>query len=357
MQLLYGKFNIYLYFCTYYFYLKTGYFLIFISETTIDKNMTKRISIILIGLISLVGCKCNNEKEVEQFKALPFPGVNIPTMLTDPQAQGKYYVEHYWDGFLDMAGKYPSDSILVSGVKKDDIEQAFVNYIAPLDGLQPQVTDQALSNLWGQLVVAVEKDTSSNILETIVGLAEKYLYDPNSPYRNEDYYFFFADGMSKYEKISPELRGRYKFEAERCSLNKRTTPANDFKFADKRGKIRNLYSIKADYTLLFFTNPGCSACLDIITVLREEPHISELISSGTLAVVNIYIDEDINEWRGYMSIYPENWYNGFDPYGAIRSEVLYDVRAIPSLYLLDSEKKVILKDAPENVVFNILSAL
>ncbi len=319
--------------------------------------MVKKISILLLGLFVLVGCKCKNVKEVEQFKALPFPTVNIPTMITDVEAQTKYYVEHFWDAFLNMAGGYPSDSLLVLGVKKEDIEQAFVNYITPLDALQPSVSDQAIINFWNNLVIADQKDTSSNVLETIVKLAEKYLYDPNSPFRNEDYYFFFADGMSKYEQIDPVLRGRYAFEASRCSLNKRGTPAADFKFKDKRDRIRSLYSIKADYTLLFFTNPGCSACLDIITVLKDSPQISEMISMGKLAVVNVYIDEDIEAWRSYMPIYPENWYNGYDPYGNIRSEILYDVRAIPSLYLLDSEKKVILKDAPENTLFNLLSAI
>ena len=73
-----------------------------------------------------------------------------------------------------------------------------------------------------------------------------------------------------------------------------------------------------------------------------------------MAVLNIYIDEDLQGWRDYMPIYPEEWYNGFDPDLAIRTENLYDVRAIPSLYLLDEEKRVILKDAPENRLFNLL---
>ena len=108
-------------------------------------------------------------------------------------------------------------------------------------------------------------------------------------------------------------------------------------------------------TLLFFSNPGCEACMNIINVLKEEPKISQMISGGQLAVVNIYIDEDISEWRSYMPVYPDEWYNGFDPDLAIRTEKLYDVRAIPSLYLLDAEKRVIMKDAPENRLFNFLA--
>jgi hypothetical protein len=57
-----------------------------------------------------------------------------------------------------------------------------------------------------------------------------------------------------------------------------------------------------------------------------------------------------------MPIYPEEWYNGFDPDCVIRNTGLYNVRAIPSLYLLDAEKKVILKDAPEDKVFSAIAS-
>jgi hypothetical protein len=58
-----------------------------------------------------------------------------------------------------------------------------------------------------------------------------------------------------------------------------------------------------------------------------------------------------------MPIYPDRWYNGFDPDLAIRGESLYNVRAIPSLYLLDKEKVVLMKDAPEKKVFDYLNRL
>ncbi|MDE7122932.1 MAG: DUF5106 domain-containing protein, partial [Alistipes sp.] len=41
---------------------------------------------------------------------------------------------------------------------------------------------------------------------------------------------------------------------------------------------------------------------------------------------------------------PSSWIDACDPSGAIRSEGLYDLRAIPSLYLLDARKRVLLKD-------------
>ena len=98
-------------------------------------------------------------------------------------------------------------------------------------------------------------------------------------------------------------------------------------------------------------------CKEIIDVLDNDPVISKLIAGGTMKVLNIYIDEDLEAWRSYMPIYPDEWYNGFDPDFVIRNEELYNVRAIPSLYLLDEDKTVMLKDAPENRLFDYLVRL
>ena len=66
--------------------------------------------------------------------------------------------------------------------------------------------------------------------------------------------------------------------------------------------------------------------------------------------MNIYIDHDIDEWLAYADTYPKEWYNGYDHKYIIRTDRIYNVRAIPSLYLLDKDKKVIMKDAiPENI--------
>jgi hypothetical protein len=183
----------------------------------------------------------------------------------------------------------------------------------------------------------------------------KYLYDPNSPLRNEDHYAFYAARLAKSDLVEPVIREKYAREVRLAALNRTGTKAADFRFTDKRGRTYTLYGINSELTLLFFSNPGCGACKEIIDVLNNDPVISKLIADGTMKVLNIYIDEDLEAWRSYMPIYPETWYNGFDPDLVIRGETLYNVRAIPSLYLLDREKTVIMKDAPEARLFDWLS--
>ena len=313
-----------------------------------------RNSIFTILLLAVLAVSCSQGKKAEQFKALPFPDIAPPAMMTDPQNIAEYLAEHYWDRFIDPSRTYPSDSMMVSGVKKGDIEQKFADWAYILDMISFQKAEKALSGLYSKALACEQADTASAVFEFFNETAYKYFYDPNSPLRNEDYYNVYVRKLAEYAGLTPEMKGKHEFDVRMTSLNRVGTVAADFKFADKYGRFHTLHGIKAPLTLLFFSNPGCNACMDIINVLKGEPAIASMISDGTLAVLNIYIDEDLQGWRDYMPIYPQEWYNGFDPDLVIRTDNLYNVRAIPSLYLLDEEKRVILKDAPENRLFDLL---
>lgn len=298
---------------------------------------------------------CGQGRKPEPFVALPFPSVSLPGMISSQQEAAEYIAEHFWDDFADPSRNYPCDSLMSSGVSKGDVEKAFADWTGILEMNDLGVVSRSVKRLCDKALACERKDSSSNVLETVALLAEKYLYDPNSPMRNEEYYLHFAGRMATFEGFSPVERERFARQARMCSLNRLGTVAADFRFADKAGRMHRLHEIKAPLTLLFFSNPGCEACMNIINMLKDEPRIAAMISEGKLAVANIYIDEDIAAWRDYMPIYPEEWYNGFDPDLVIRGENLYDVRAIPSLYLLDDEKRVMMKDAPEQKVLSVLS--
>ena len=317
-------------------------------------NMKHKFLNIAVAVILFTGC---GQKKAEQFQALPFPDVFPPAMMEDAKSRAEYMALNTWNRLVDPAREYPSDSTLVSGVRKGDVEQKFATWCKILDAAGHKTAHKAVNKLFDAALAGEKANASSNVFETFVELVEKYLFDPNSPYRNEDYYGLYADRLAKYPGLSAEMQDKYARDAHLCALNRVGTKATDFRFADRRGKMHTLYGVKAPYTLLFFSNPGCDACMSIINVLKGEPRIAQMIASGQLAVLNIYIDEDLEAWRSYMPIYPDEWYNGFDPDFVIRNEELYNVRAIPSLYLLDANKTVLLKDAPENKVFDYLVRL
>ncbi len=313
-----------------------------------------------IAAFVLIVCSCGRGRQTEKTteeKSVPFPEVQVPGMITEPSERMEFVLDHFWDGLMSSSLKGRCDSTHVEGVLMAEVEKKFGLYVsilweAPLDDAVKSV-----AKLFRDVEKREIQDTSSNVFGTMTKFMEKYLYDPNSPVRNEELYLPYVEGLSKSPLVPDTMRPAYSYDASMCSLNRIGTKAADFRFRDLRGRNYTLYGVKADYTLLFFANPGCPNCKEITEMIENSPGISELLSSGRLAVVDIYIDQEIDKWKAYAPEYPKEWLSGYDPDYIIRNDLIYNVRAIPSLYLLDMDKRVIMKDAPQDKVFEKLNSL
>ena len=61
--------------------------------------------------------------------------------------------------------------------------------------------------------------------------------------------------------------------------------------------------------------------------------------------LSLHPDEDLNLWRNHLNELSDKWVNGYDKGQVLTHGLLYDLSSIPSFYLLDKDKKVLLKDA------------
>ena len=105
--------------------------------------------------------------------------------------------------------------------------------------------------------------------------------------------------------------------------------------------------LQAEYLLLFFNNPDCAMCKEIREAIDASELLSALIAEGRLKVLALYPDEDLQAWHNYRKQIPASWINAYDAEGQIRNEERYSLNAIPSLYLLDHQKRVIFKDSTD----------
>ena len=309
----------------------------------------RKVAVILLLLL----CACSQKPSAPAVR--PFPEVRPPAMLEMNEAM-EYMASHFWDAFLDTSGRWLCDSTHIAGVDAEKVEEKVGLYVTMLGQIPLLSSQKGIMDVFFRLQNYQKADTLSNAFESLTGLISRYLYDPNSPVRDEDIYAPFVSLMSISPFIPESRRRGYQYDAQMCFLNAAGTPAADFSFTDVHGRRQTLYGIKAPYTILFFSNPGCNACKEIIEVLDTEP-LASIVRQGKVAVVNIYIDEDLNAWRSYIPVYPPYWHTGYDHDYAIRTNVLYNVRAIPSLYLLARDKTVILKDATTDRLLNTLERL
>lgn len=240
----------------------------------------------------------------------------MPDTLIAPLDRANYLISHYWENF-DF-----TDTVFVS--LPEVTEQAFVDYIHMLPYAAKET---ALPSIQTTLASA-EKEESGKMYAYFLALAEKYLYDTDSPFHNDEYYipvvqYILSDSRStEPEKVRPAYR------LNQMLKNRVGETAADFAYALRSGKTGRLQEIQADYTLLLFYNPGCHKCEEVIEALESSSRLTSLQQNGLLQILSIYPGKNpiVNE--------------------------LYDLKMIPTLYLLDKDKKVLLKEVDSATIEN-----
>ena len=265
------------------------------------------ISVLIVLAASCFGRKPAPSPQEPALKA--FPMVTVPGVITEPSERAAWLAEHFWDEVL-----------AVSDLDSTAFEQAVGTWTSLLGAVSQEQGGSAVR----ALAVRLEKIPPAEVVP-LLEKVEKYLYDPNSPVRNEDLFGALARDMATSAATPDSLRTHYGYVAEKSALNAVGTKAADFLFT-QNGRVRSLYSVEGDKILLVFGNPGCTACRELHAALEEMEGIPEMIASGKLALVEVNPDED--------SI------------AKAETDKSYHIRAIPSMYLLDADKTVLLKDAP-----------
>ena len=255
---------------------------------------------------------------------------SIPAVYRDPADRAKYLIEHYWDKF-DVAHA-------TVGQMTDQTEQAFANYVDLSRHVEAKVACEAFVGLMRSA------EGNKTFFRYLDGLFEKYLYDAYSPMRNESLY----ESVLEYLAESPVLDEVERIRPQRLLAlvrrNKVGQVAQDFKFLDRQGRECSLSSIEAKRLLLFFYDPDCEDCQRTRENLSVSPVVSRQVAEGNLRVLAIYPYGDKALWDNYAVHIPTEWQNGLDENGQIMGDELYDLKRMPTLYLLDDGKQVLLKD-------------
>lgn len=295
-------------------------------------TLIMRFVFAFLSFVLFAACGGRTPKPVASADAAPrvFLPAIAPADLA-PEARRNYLRTHYWDRF-DFA-----DTLFPRLADTLQMVEHFARYAMILSD---RPTDGApMDSLMRRAAV------SRTMLDYFAMLAAQVLHDPNSPLRNDELYIpvlraqVASPWYDEYERLAPE------YDLHMALQNRVGQRANDFRYTLASGATGRLYGLRADYTLLFINNPGCPMCREIREAIVSSPMLTELQEQGRLRVLALYPDEDLKEWRAYRDRIPAAWINAYDAGCVIRSEGLYDLAAIPSLYLLDRDKRVVVKDS------------
>lgn len=271
--------------------------------------------------------KQKNVETIATSENMAFRLPEIPISLNSPEARKDYLIRHYWDNFNF------NDTLSINN--PETVEQFFVDFIDISSQMSMPTAKEGIT-IFMQLA-----SQNLSIQNFFVDLLDKYLYDPNSPMRDEELYIPVLEYLIASPNARTEDKVRSEYRLKMALKNRPGTLATNFKFVDGAGKARWLSDVKNEYILLYFNNPGCTGCRQVTAQIEE----SAYSKNSQITILAVYPDSDLAEWKKAQYEIPKNWINGYSPSGEVMEKELYDLKAIPTLYLLDRDRKVVLKDA------------
>ena len=254
-------------------------------------------------------------------QSFPYPA--IPDTLRNVEQRAGYLSEHYWDNYNF------ADTLLLKS--KEVTEQGFVNFIdilnrfnldntskgvAHKDIAQKGITrkDIARKDITQKDIACFTRKAFSNAAakERFENLIEHYFEDQLSPVRNDRVYLIFLEEMKNSPCFNETEKERIAFKIKTTNKNLPGDIAINFNFKDENGKEHQLSDYKDQKVILYFYDPDCENCHEVSAWLKQQSIPADI------KVLKMIADNHIS--------------------------YIYSLKNMPTIFLLDKENKVILKD-------------
>lgn len=304
----------------------------------LKNDFMKKIYSILTILI--ITCSCANGasnmdtgNDDDTIVALP----EIPSELTDPNDRAEYLIVHFWDN-LDL-----SDTI-----KTHDeafMERSLSTFLSILPYSQ---NESVIKEGFRKMLDRTSEDPF--VYQKITGASDSYLSDNDSPVKSEELYILYLQTLYDTTSLSEEAKARIADRLELISKNRVGEKAVDFTFTTPIGNESTLYKTldegNAKLMLIFF-DPQCDQCEEIISEIKKDEKLNEDINSGELKILAVYSGPNKDAWIRKVSSLPSNWIIGINP-SEIDEGELYYLPTMPTIYLLNNDGTVLVKDLQIN---------
>lgn len=244
---------------------------------------------------------------------------------------------------VDVADENDSLSFWSPLVKKDSLiweketvlDQEMSNYIYSLSNLDSAEIVKSIQN--ARLLLG-----DSTHLYKFWDKLDHYAYHPNSPIRNDEVSLILFQELVNIPNIKESYKIKYNRIISLLKRNRVGYLATDFQYVDDKGGNNFLKEIVSPYLILIFYDPNCHLCNEVIDNLQRSMLLYNSISNKKIKVLTVNIIS--SAVKKPDTNYGENWINGIDASQSILKKGFYNILAYPTIYILDEDKRVVLKD-------------
>lgn len=274
------------------------------------------------------------------FKA--FKQIHIPENPNpaDSMFAFRYFKAHYWDNVdFSESGLIRAPQGLLTAKLNDFMDR--ISYQDP-DSLVASV-DQAISKTipytetqkyFIQYLTNKYQDKKIMCMDNVtIHLIHKYYCEGDA---------WWYDDTAQKRKMCEDARKSLP------TLCGKTAP--DLKMADTLGKYHRLYENLGLYTILFFYDPTCGHCKEVIPVVNK---VFQKHKMNGIKVYAVSTENQYDEWRKMMRSRPElqEWINvcrtdRYFPWPIFKQD--YNIVANPTIFILDAQGRILGKKIHED---------
>ncbi|WP_207492089.1 TlpA family protein disulfide reductase [Aridibaculum aurantiacum] len=249
----------------------------------------------------------------------------------------RFVKANWWEGV-----DFSNEALVRTPFFEPKLEEYYKYYVHPeADSIIPEVNYMLL----------VSRENREMFKYLLGKFTDKYI-NPEYMGQEKVFLFLFDKYFSKGDTtwLSQSQR-KYIFDrAYSLMANQLGEVAAELNMLDTAGKNVSLYNIKAPYTFITFWDPHCGHCKE--TVPRVDSIYRAKWKALGVKIVGVNVDEGANDsWKKFIKDHKLNdWAHIYQPKSVKEDEAkrgvanfrqLYDVYKTPTLYLLDSEKRII----------------
>lgn len=322
------------------------------SDSNTMVNRKKYIVILILFLVLILSCKSRNN-------ILRYPDNNVKkiTLLSDsisidilnlggkscfvhklnPRERALYEANHYWDSInLEDTTITYNDSYMRSVVAN------FIGLVSSVDSIESKKL----------ICIPLEKSNDKS-LRKILYIYYIYLYRYSSLLKN----LYLYDSVLSWCLTSSKINDAEKVKAGNLLAtirrNKINSLSEDFEYLGIDSVKRRMHRGHAKRMLLIFYSPDCYLCRNEATTMSKNEILSNFVKQNILDILFIYPGSNTILWTENLDMIPSFAKVGI-AYDDIISKGIYDIQAWPTIYLLDENKYVIMKDCELKDVINYI---
>lgn len=152
---------------------------------------------------------------------------------------------------------------------------------------------------------------------------------------------YYSKGLATWADEEQLKKLQTQAETTRPTLIGKIAP--DLTFFKENGDPINIHGLNAEFTVLFFWDPECGHCKKSIPFIIDFYNAYKDKGVEILSICT-KTGEDISScWSTITERGMDIWVNAADQYLRNRYKTIYDVKTTPQIFILDKNKKIIVK--------------